>query len=65
LTLTNGLASRLVYMLIVVSKTVFISIYTLLVAVLFSASAQLVSSDLLSYHCGSGADEVALEKEDT
>jgi hypothetical protein len=46
-------------MLILVSATVFVSVYTPLVAILFSASAQLVSSDLLSSH-GSGR---AVERE--
>jgi hypothetical protein len=33
-------------MLILVSKTIFVSVYTPLVAVLFNASAQLLSSNL-------------------
>ena len=49
----------LVHMLILVSKTVFISVYTPLVAIRFSASAQLVSSDLLSCHSGGAAEEAA------
>jgi hypothetical protein len=48
-------------MLILVSKTVFISVYTPLVAIIFSASAQLVSCDLLSCHSGGGTGEVAQE----
>jgi hypothetical protein len=50
-------------MLILVSKTVFVSVCTPLVAILFSASAQLVSSDLLSCHGGGGAEEAAVERE--
>jgi hypothetical protein len=49
--------------LILVSKTVFISVYTPLVAILFSASAQLISSNLLFYHGGGGAEEAAVERE--
>jgi hypothetical protein len=41
-----------VHMLILVSKTVFVSVYTPLVAIRFSASAQLVSSDLLFFAMG-------------
>jgi hypothetical protein len=48
-------------MLILTSKTVFVSVYTPLVAILYSAGAQLVSSDLLSYHGGDGAGEAAQE----
>jgi hypothetical protein len=48
-------------MLILISKTVFILVCTPLVAILFSASAQLVSSDLLFGHGGRGAEEVAQE----
>jgi hypothetical protein len=54
----------LVHMLILVSKTVFVSVCTPLVAILFSASAQLVSSDLLSCHDGGAAEEAAEESED-
>ena len=50
-------------MLILVSKTVFVSIYTPLIAIRFSASAQLVSSDLLSCHGGGWAEEGAEERE--
>jgi len=50
-------------MLILVSKTVIISVCTPLVAILFSASAQLVSSDLLFGHGGrrGAVEEVAQE----
>ena len=48
-----------VHMLILVSKTVFVSVCTPLVAIRFSASAQLVSSNLLFCHGGGGAEEVA------
>jgi hypothetical protein len=41
-------------MLILVSKTVFVSVYTPPVAMHFSVSAQLVSSDLHSCHAGGG-----------
>ena len=41
----------------------FILVCTPLVAILFSASAQLVSSDLLSCHGGGGAEEAAVERE--
>jgi hypothetical protein len=46
-------------MLVAVSKTVLFSMYTSLVAICFSASAQLVCSDLLSRYDGGGVDEVA------
>ena len=39
-------------MLILVSTTVFVSVCTLLVAILFGASAQIVSSDILSSYSG-------------
>jgi hypothetical protein len=48
-------------MLVAVSKTVLFSMYTSLVAICFSASAQLVCSDLLSRYDGGGVDEVAQE----
>ena len=51
----------LVHLFILVSKTVFISVCTPLVAILFSASAQLVSSDLLPCH-GGGAVEDAVKE---
>ena len=44
----------LIHIFILVSKTVFISVYTPLVAILFSASAQLISSDLLFGYGGWG-----------
>jgi len=44
----------LVHMLIPVPKTVFISVCTPLVAIRFSASEQLVCSNLLSCHGGGG-----------
>jgi hypothetical protein len=47
-------------MLILVSNAVFASVCTPLVAILFSASAQLVSSDL-SCHDGGGVEEAAEE----
>jgi hypothetical protein len=50
-------------MLILVSKTIFVSVYTPLVAIHFSASAQLVSSDLLPCHSGGGAEEAGEERE--
>ena len=52
-------------MLILVSKSVFVLVYTVLVAILISASAsaQLVSSDLLSCHGGGSAEEAAVEME--
>jgi hypothetical protein len=49
---------NLIYMLIAVSKTVFISMCTPLVAIRLGTSAQLVPSDLLSCHAG-GSQEVA------
>ena len=49
----------LVHMLIAVSKTVFVSMCTPLVAIRFGASAQLVSGELLSCHGGSEADEAS------
>jgi hypothetical protein len=52
-----------VHMLILISKTVFVSVYTPLVAILFNASAQLVSSDFLSCHGVGGAEEAAVERE--
>jgi hypothetical protein len=54
---------HLIHMLILVSKTVSVSVYTPPIAILFSASVQLVSSDLLSYHGGGGAEEAAVERE--
>jgi len=50
-------------MLILVSKIVFVLVCTPLVAIRFSASAQLVSSDLLSCHGGGWAEEAAEERE--
>jgi hypothetical protein len=47
------------YMLSLVSKTVFVSMYTPLVAIRFGASAQLVSGELLSCHGGGKADEAS------
>jgi hypothetical protein len=44
----------LVHMLILVSKTAFISVCTPLVAIRFSASEQLVCSNLLSCHGNGG-----------
>ena len=44
----------LVHMLILVSKAVFISVYPPLVAIRFSASEQLVCSNLLSCYGGGG-----------
>jgi hypothetical protein len=49
-------------MLILVSKTVFVSVCTSLIAIRFSASAQLVSSDHLSCHGGGAAEEAAGEQ---
>jgi hypothetical protein len=42
------------HILILVSKTVFVSVCTSLVAIRFRASVQLVSSDLLLCHGGGG-----------
>ena len=53
----------LVHMLILVSKTVFVSVCTPLVAILFSASAQLVSSGLSCHVGGGGVEEAAVERE--
>jgi hypothetical protein len=55
---------NLVSMLILVSKTVFISVCTPLVAISFSASEQLVCSNPLSCHGGGAAEEAAEESED-
>jgi post-segregation antitoxin (ccd killing protein) len=49
-------------MLIAVPKTILISVCTPLVVIRFGASAQLVSSDLLSCHNDGGA-EVSRERE--
>ena len=49
-------------MLILVSKTVFVSVCTSLIAIRFSVSAQLVSSDHLSCHGGGAAEEAAEEQ---
>jgi hypothetical protein len=46
-------------MLIAVSKTVFISMCTPLLAIYFGTSVQLVSSDLRFCHGGGGGEEVA------
>jgi len=53
----------LVHMLIAVSKTVFVSVCTPLVAIRFGTSGQLGSSNLLFGHGGGGAEEVAEEGE--
>ena len=53
----------LVHMLILVSKTIFVSMCTPLVAIRFGTSAQLVRSDLLSYHGGGSMEEVTEEGE--
>jgi hypothetical protein len=45
--------------LLTVSKAVFISVCTSLIAIGFGASAQLLSRDLLFAHGGGGAEEVA------
>jgi hypothetical protein len=52
----------LVHMLITVSKTVLISVYTPLVAIRFGTSGQLGSSNLLFGHGGGGAEEVVVEE---
>jgi hypothetical protein len=52
-----------VYIFITVSKTIFISVYTPLVAIRFSTSGQLGSSNLLFSYGGGGAEEVAEEGE--
>jgi len=49
--------------LIAVSKTVFVSVCTPLVAIRFGTSGQLGSSNLLFGHGGGGAEEVAEEGE--
>jgi hypothetical protein len=46
-------------MLPLVSKTVFVSMCTPLVAIRFGTSAQLVSGELLSCHEGGEADEAS------
>jgi hypothetical protein len=51
-------------MLIAAPKTVFVSICTPLVGVRSSMSAQLVNSDLLSYHSDGTAEEVTNAGED-
>jgi hypothetical protein len=53
-----------VHMLILISKTVFVSVRTPLVAIPFSTNAQLVSSDLLSCRDGGVAKEAAEESVD-
>jgi len=53
----------LVHMLILVSKTIFVSMCTPLVAIRFGTSAQLVRSGLLSRHGGGGMEEVTEEGE--
>jgi hypothetical protein len=50
-------------MLILVSKAVFVSVCTPLVAIRFSPSARLVSSNLLSCRGGGGLEEAAEERE--
>jgi hypothetical protein len=50
-------------MLITVSKTVFVSVYTPLVAIRFGTSGQLGSSNLLFGYGGGGAEEVAEDGE--
>src|SRR5271156_2351989 len=50
---------NLVHMLVAVSKAVFVSMYTLLVAIRSGTSAQLANSDLLSCHGGGRAEEIA------
>ena len=52
-------------MLIAVSKTVFVSMCTPLVAIRFSTTAQRVCRDLLSCYGGGGEEEVAEEGEGT
>jgi hypothetical protein len=49
-------------MLIAVSKTVFVSVCTPLVAIRFGTSGQLGSSNLLFGHGGGGAEEVVVEE---
>jgi hypothetical protein len=51
-------------MLVAVSKTVFVSMSTPLVAIRSGPSAQLVSSDLLPGHGDASAEEVAEAGED-
>ena len=48
-------------MLVLVSKTAFVSVCTLLIAIFFSASAQLVPSNLLSCHDGGGVEKAVEE----
>ena len=50
-------------MLLLVSKTVFVSVCTSLVAIGCGASVQLFSRDLLFCHSGGGAEEVAWDGE--
>jgi hypothetical protein len=52
-------------MLVLVSKTVFVSVCTLPIAILSNESTWLVSSDLLSCHGVGGAEETAMEREGT
>ena len=49
--------------LLTVSKAVFISVYTSLIAIGFGASAQLVSRNLLFCHGGGGVEEVTEDGE--
>lgn len=53
--LVNGLDD----LLLTVSKTVFVSVYTSLIVIGFGESAQLVSHDLLVCHGNGGTKEVA------
>ena len=53
----------LVHMPIVVSTTVFFSVYTSLVAICYSASIQLVCSDLLSRYNGSDVERSGARRE--
>ena len=50
-------------MLLLVSKTVFVSVRTSLIAIGCGASVQLFSHDLLLCHSGGGTEEVAWERE--
>jgi hypothetical protein len=53
----------LVHMPIVVSTTIFFSVYTSLVAICYSASIQLVCSDLLSRYNGSDVGRSGARRE--
>ena len=55
---------NLIYILIAVSQTVFISIYISLVAIRSNTSAQFDISDLLPYYNDGRAEEIIRKRED-